>query len=139
MYKLFSFAVAALVALPAAAQTPYPVWVDRIGSTGCHYIFSNGSEYTGLCPDDIPVVTCQCEHLGSPYDDLCETQPQGNLFRYAYTPVGRATVLYSDPLSAFGRFVCPRNTPPNSVNCSARVTVTNTFSGVTKTAQCYSN
>ncbi len=116
------------------------IFIEQVGPFTCVATYSDGSRDLVFCPLDVPPVSCQCEHLNSPFDDICETMPQGNIFTYRYESVGYATVSQpGGPTSPIGYFSCPRSVPPNSYNCTARAYVTNILSGETRSGLCYSN
>jgi hypothetical protein len=115
------------------------VSIDNVNGFTCVATYSDGSRSLIFCPTDVAPVACQCEHLGSQFDDICETTPQGDIYRYRYESVGFANVSQPSPDSPFGFFSCPRGIPPNNFDCTARVTVTNVITGATRGAVCYSN
>lgn len=144
---LLGIAAALLLAAASQAQAQTIVNVQPYQGYICTVTYSNGVSTLEYCPLDWPpanyplAVSCQCEHLGSPFDDLCEAivSPYVAQPTYTWRKIGYATFpVPTNPNSEFARFACPRNVPPSSFNCTIEVTVT-APSGATGRSLCYSN
>jgi len=131
-------ALAVLFAAPAAARTI--VNVEPYNGYVCVITYDNGDREIDYCPLDWPpasqplTVGCTCEHVGSPYSDLCEATPQGEGYRYAWHPRGQARIpIPPNPTGGAAFYSCPNGVPPGSPNCGLSVTVT----APTGSAECH--
>jgi hypothetical protein len=122
-----------------SARADRIITINQLNMFVCEEHYESGFVNLTFCTTEVPEVTCQCEHSGNPFSDLCEAIPQGTLFSFAFTPVGVATVSPPNPDSPFGSYTCPRSTLPHAQFCTASATVTNRLSGQSGTALCYSN
>lgn len=128
--------------VPSPAEAATLVRMEAYDRSICSFYYDDGSVNLSWCLTNWPsslTVSCNCEHYGSPFDDICDVyvaETNWNLY-YTYSRVGYARITSSDPYAGQLRFSCPYGTPPGASTCTARVTVT-AASGATGSALCYS-
>jgi hypothetical protein len=146
-HLLLCAAAALLMALSASVRAQTIVNVQPYNNYVCTITYSNGVTTLGYCPTDWPPagptlnVACNCEHLGSPFDDLCEVTywPFALGSTYSYQGIGKARMpVQPSPYSEFVQFACPYGTPPGSTTCTVVTTVTSPW-GATGSSVCRSH
>jgi hypothetical protein len=82
-----------------------------------------------------PYAYCNCEHLGSPFDDICEAGPQGEDYTYSWYGYNGAILEWSPEDSPFKQYRCPVGEP----GCHIKVSVHIPGVGSTRLSTCYGN